>query len=32
VSAGSVVLASVPPRSLVRGNPAAVVKEWTAPA
>jgi len=32
VSAGSVVLTSVPPRTLVRGNPAAVVKEWTAPA
>jgi putative colanic acid biosynthesis acetyltransferase WcaF len=31
VSAGSVVLASVPPGTLVRGNPAAVVKEWKAP-
>jgi len=28
VSAGSAVLASVPPRTLVRGNPAAVVRKF----
>jgi len=32
VSAGSVVLTSVPPRTLARGNPAVIVKEWKAPA
>jgi putative colanic acid biosynthesis acetyltransferase WcaF len=29
VSASSVVVRTVPPGVLVRGNPAAVVKEWT---